>query len=31
MIGRFVGAYLTKSMAPGKVLAVVASVAIAMI
>ncbi len=31
MIGRFVGAYLTKIMAPGKVLAVFASLAIAMI
>jgi FHS family L-fucose permease-like MFS transporter len=31
MIGRFVGAYLTKIMAPGKVLATFASLAIAMI
>ena len=31
MIGRFVGAYLTKIMAPGKVLAMFASLAIAMI
>lgn len=31
MIGRFVGAYLTKIMAPGKVLAIFASLAIAMI
>ena len=31
MIGRFVGAYLTKIMVPGKVLAIFASLAIAMI
>jgi FHS family L-fucose permease-like MFS transporter len=31
MIGRFVGAYLTRIMAPGKVLAIFASLAIAMI
>ena len=31
MIGRFVGAYLTKIMAPGKVLAIFASLAITMI
>ena len=31
MIGRFVGAYLTKVMAPGKVLVIFASLAIAMI
>ena len=31
MIGRFVGAYLTKILAPGKVLAIFASLAIAMI